>query len=106
MKEQPVVIFVTAATRDEAKIIGKQLVETKLAACANIIPDILSLFIWDKQFCEEEEVLLVVKSIQNKLGEIVAKVKALHSYDVPEIIVIPIIDGSKDYLDWLQESIT
>ena len=106
MKVNPVIVLIATATKDEAESIGKQLVEKKLAACTNIIPNIRSLFIWDKQFCEEDEVLLIVKSIHGKVGEIVTIVKELHSYDVPEIIAIPIIDGSKDYLDWLQESIT
>ena len=106
MKEQPVIIFITAASENEGKSIAKHLVEKKLAACTNIIAGMRSLFFWDKQLCEENEVLLIVKSIQSKVGEIITNVKELHSYDVPEIIAIPIIDGSKDYLDWLQESIT
>jgi periplasmic divalent cation tolerance protein len=106
MKIKPVLFFITAATMDEARSIGKQLVEKKVAACTNIISGVRSLFIWDKQLCDDDEVLMMVKSRQDKVKEIVAIVKELHSYDVPEIIAIPIVDGSKDYLNWLQESIT
>jgi periplasmic divalent cation tolerance protein len=106
MKEQPVLVFITATTKDEAISIGKHLVKKKLAACTHIIDGALSFFIWDKKLCEENEVLLIVKTIQEKLDKIVTVVKKLHSYDVPEIIAVPIIDGSKDYLNWLRQSIT
>ncbi len=106
MKKQPVVILITAPTQGEAKSIGRCLVEKGLAACANIVPGIQSLFIWDGKFCQEEEILIIVKSTREKTKEIIDVVKEKHSYDVPEIIVLPIADGSKDYLNWLQESIS
>ena len=106
MKGHPVVVFITAPTSEEAKSIGRHLVEKGLAACASIVPGIQSLFIWNGKFSQENEILIIVKSIQEKVKEIVAVVKEMHSYDVPEIIVLPVVDGSKDYLDWLQESIS
>ena len=66
MKEQPVIIFITAASENEGKSIAKHLVEKKLAACTNIITGMRSLFFWDKQLCEENEVLLIIKSIQSE----------------------------------------
>ncbi len=106
MSGNPVVIFITASTNEEAKSIGKHLVEKGLAACANIVPGVQSLFVWDGKFCQEDEVLIIIKSVREKAKEIIAVVKEIHSYDVPEIIVLPIVDGSKDYLNWLQESIS
>lgn len=106
MNEKPVVILITAATRNEAISIGRHLVKGELAACTNILSGVHSLFVWKKQFYEEDEVLLIVKTIQGKVEKIVSVVKELHSYDVPEIITVPIVNGSKDYLDWLRQSIT
>ncbi len=106
MKGDPVVILVTAPTHEEAKSIGRCLIEKGLAACVNLVSGIQSLFVWEGKFCQENEVLLIVKSIREKAAEIVSVVKKRHSCDVPEIIVLPIVEGSKDYLNWLQESIS
>jgi periplasmic divalent cation tolerance protein len=106
MKKDPVVILVTAPTYEEAKSIGRCLIEKGLAACVNLVSGVQSLFVWEGKFCQENEMLLIVKSVRERTAEIVSVVKKNHSYDVPEIIVLPIVDGSKDYLNWLQESIS
>jgi periplasmic divalent cation tolerance protein len=106
MRGQPVVILITAPSIEEAKSMSRHLVEKGLAACVNIVSGVQSLFVWNGKFCQEDEVLLIAKSVREKVKEIVAAVKEMHSYDVPEIIVLPIVDGSKDYLDWLQESVS
>ncbi|MBI3600667.1 MAG: divalent-cation tolerance protein CutA [Nitrospinae bacterium] len=99
-----VVIFITAGSIEEAEKIGKGLVEEKLAACANIIQPIKSIFFWEGKLCEEKEALMVVKSKPELFKPLMDYVKKNHSYKVPEIIAVPIIDGLPDYLTWVGES--
>lgn len=100
-KSEYIIIFVTASSLQEAEKLATALVEQRLAACGNIISDIRSVFWWKDQLEVEQEVLLMLKSRSELFSEIVAAVKKIHSYDVPEIIALPIISGSEDYLDWL-----
>ena len=100
-----IVIFVTAAHKQEAEHIAKQLLKNKLAACVNIVPKINSFFWWQAKIDRAEEVLLIIKSKKAKLNKIIKLVKSLHSYQVPEIIALPIIGGYKPYLRWLDESL-
>ncbi len=100
---QYVVIFVTASSDEEAQRIGRALIEEKLVACSNIASSIRSFYWWKGEICDETEVLLIAKSTQDQLEEIIKKVKELHSYEVPEIIALPILGGSKDYLNWIEE---
>jgi len=97
-----IVVLVTAANRTEAEQIGQSLVEKKLAACCNIIEPIFSIFHWEGKICQENEVLLIIKSIKNRFDDILTEVKKLHSYTTPEIIALPIIAGSEDYLNWIE----
>ena len=83
--------------------IGRALVERQLAACANVVSGIRSIFRWEGNVTEEKEVLLLVKSRHESFDEIEKAVKGLHSYEVPEIIGIEIAMGSKSYLDWIRE---
>jgi periplasmic divalent cation tolerance protein len=99
-----VVIFITAGSVEEAEKIGKGLVEKKLAACANIIQPIKSIFFWEGKLCEEKEALMVVKSRSELFKPLMDYVKKSHSYKVPEIIAVPIIAGLPDYLSWIDES--
>jgi len=104
MGEGPyLVIFITLSSEEEAEKIGKTLVEERLTACANIIPKIRSIFHWDGKICDEREVLLIAKSKESMFQRIKERVIRLHSYDVPEIIGLPIRSGSEDYLDWIDE---
>jgi len=97
-----IVVFVTAGTNEEAETIARHLVEEKLAACVNIIPGVLSVFRWQGKISQEKETLLIIKSVSARLEAITEKVKLLHSYEVPEVIAVPVVGGSKDYLDWLK----
>jgi periplasmic divalent cation tolerance protein len=103
-QEPFIVVFVTTADGKEALTIGRTLVEEKLAACANQIPNVRSIFHWKGELCQEEEVLLILKSRKDFLDRIICRVQELHSYEVPEIIAIPIIGGSEDYLKWIEAS--
>jgi len=98
-----IVIFITASNEDEAVKIAKALVEEKLAACVNIVKNIRSIYSWQGKIEDEPEVLMLVKTQKRLFESLSQKVKELHSYTVPEIITVPIIDGSQDYLKWLKE---
>jgi periplasmic divalent cation tolerance protein len=101
-----VVIMITASSSDEAAKIGRALVEEHLVACANIVGGVRSLFFWDGKTQDEQETLLICKSRSPLMSRIVDRVKQLHSYTVPEIIALPIVAGSKEYLDWVNETAT
>jgi len=99
-----IIVLITASSPDEAAKIGSALVEEHLAACANIVPEIRSLFYWAGKVQDESEVLMLVKSRLPLMEKLVARVTSLHSYSVPEIIAIPVVAGSKAYLEWLAET--
>lgn len=101
---EEIVIFVTTASVKEAKLIGRLLVEEGLAACANILPAVSSIFFWEGKVCEEDEILLILKSRKSCFDRLSEMVKKHHSYSVPEIIALPIIVGSDPYLKWIRES--
>lgn len=98
-----IVVFVTAGSGAEADRIGETLVKEKLIACANITTSVKSIFHWQGELCTEDERLMILKSTRRNLNRIVERVKELHSYDVPEIIALPIVAGSSDYLQWLND---
>lgn len=100
-----IVIFITAKNQTEAKKIAKALLEKKLIACANITKEVNSFFWWQGKIDQAKEVLLILKTKRTLLKRLIKTVKAIHSYDVPEIIALPIIDGNKDYLKWIGESV-
>jgi periplasmic divalent cation tolerance protein len=100
------IVLVTCGSIAEARRIGRNLVEKKLAACANIVPRVESIYRWKGKVERAREVLVVIKTTAKRLRELEREVKRAHSYDVPEFIVLPIIAGSRNYLAWLQESTT
>jgi periplasmic divalent cation tolerance protein len=100
-----VVIFVTAASRSECKKIARHLVETRLAACVNISQPIDSIYRWKGQVTEEREFLLIIKSTRELFPDIKTEISKIHSYHTPEIICLPIIDGSRNYLQWIGDSV-
>jgi len=100
-----IIIFVTAANKKEAKIIAESLIREKLAACVNIVAKVDSLFWWKQSIERAAEILLIIKSRRDKFSRIVKLVKKLHSYQVPEIIALPIIAGDKKYLRWIDATV-
>lgn len=96
-----IIVFVTASSITEAREIGKTLVEERLVACCNIINSIESVFQWQGKINIENEVLIICKTKEDLFKKVENRVHQLHSYDVPEIIAVPITHGSKDYLDWV-----
>ena len=98
-----IVIFITASSISEAENIVNSVVTKKLAACGNIIPSVSSIFHWKGELCKEDEVLIILKSTAPNFNKVVAEVKKQHSYETPEIIALPIIDGDQDYLQWIYD---
>ena len=97
------IVFITASGEDEAAKISRALVEARLAGCVNIIKNIRSIYSWEGKIEDETEVLMIAKTQKHLFDPLMKKVKALHSYKVPEIIAMPIVDGSEDYLEWLRQ---
>ena len=97
------VVFMTASSHDEAEKIAENLVSHKLVACVNIIPGIKSFYWWEDKFCKDDELLLIAKIKSSDFKELEEAVKAMHSYDVPEIILLKIEEGSQPYLDWIKK---
>ena len=93
--------MVTTASKHEAEKIAQHLLEEKLIACANIIGPVSSLFHWSGKIERTEEYLIFMKSRKDLFEKLAETVKTLHSYEVPEILVLPIVEGSEAYLDWL-----
>lgn len=98
------VVLTTAGTSDEARTIARAVVERKLAACAQIFP-IQSIYEWEDSIAEDSEQLVLLKSRRDVYDELEACIAELHSYDVPEIIAMPIVAGSRAYLQWLTDII-
>ncbi len=100
-KTDRIIVLITAGSEEEAHIIAESLVRGKKAACVNIVPAVDSLFWWEGKIESARESLLLVKTKASLFPEIVELVKRTHSYEVPEIIAMPIISGSEDYVKWL-----
>jgi periplasmic divalent cation tolerance protein len=100
-----IVVLVTTANKAEAEKIAQALLEEKLIACANIVNPVSSFFFWSGKIDRCEECLVVLKSRVDSFSKLVERVKALHSYEVPEVLALPIVLGSKDYLDWMGEAL-
>ena len=100
-----IIIFITASDHNEANKMAEHLLDRRKIACANVIPKVNSLFWWQGKIESEEESLLVIKTKASVLSEIIDLVKEVHSYEVPEIIALPIIGGNEEYLRWIIEEV-
>jgi periplasmic divalent cation tolerance protein len=103
MKSESIVVLVTCASEEEALKIAHSLVEEHLAACVNLIAPVRSIYRWEGKIWDEKEWILLIKTEKKRFQELENKVKSLHSYSVPEIIAIPIVEGSASYLNWVEE---
>jgi len=101
--ENYLVVLVTASSLEEARQIARVLVEKRLCACVNIIDGISSTYRWKREIQEETECLLLCKAVEGDFDSIEACVKGLHSYTVPEVIAVPLVRGSREYLNWVSE---
>ncbi|MBN1593731.1 MAG: divalent-cation tolerance protein CutA [Candidatus Coatesbacteria bacterium] len=98
-----IVVFISASSESEARKIAKTLVQDKLAPCVSVLPEVFSTYWWDDDVQSAEESLLIVKTHLSVFEALKARVKKLHSYDVPEIICVPLIKGSEDYMNWMKD---
>jgi len=105
MREHYIIAITTTPSKNEAEKIAKTLLEERLIACANIIGPVQSLFWWQGKIDEAQEHLILMKTRKDLFSKLSEKVKALHSYQVPEIIAMPIVEGFKPYLEWLESSL-
>jgi len=100
------VVLVTCASVAEAKRIARNVVENRLAACANILPGaVTSIYRWKGKVESARERMLLIKTSRKRLAKLQAAIERLHSYDVPEFIALPIAAGSRAYLGWLEENL-
>ncbi|MCX6910323.1 MAG: divalent-cation tolerance protein CutA [Verrucomicrobia bacterium] len=100
------VVFVTAGSRPEARRIARALLERRLVACANIVPGVESHYWWEGKMEHAREWLLVMKTCRSKFRAVERAVKQFHSYQVPEIIALPLVAGQADYLRWIDASVS
>jgi len=98
------VVLVTCGSIAEARQLGRAVVEKRLAACANIVAGVESIYRWKEKVERAREVLVMMKTSATRLRELESEVKRIHSYDVPEFIVLSIAAGSKEYLKWIGEN--
>ena len=100
-----ITVFTTVSSAEEAKKISRCLVEKKLAYCVNTIPSVQSTYFWDEKLCVDDELLLIIKTKEKKFSMLKDWILKNHSYDIPEVIALPITQGSSDYLkcidDWI-----
>jgi periplasmic divalent cation tolerance protein len=101
-----IVVFMTAANGEEATRLAEMLVGAHLAACVQILPEMESVYRWQGRIERQSEVLLLAKTTRARFEELEREVRALHSYDTPEIIAVPLVAGSAPYLEWLNKSVS
>jgi len=99
--EEKILIMITAGSEEEAVRIAKGLLEERLIACANLVQPIRSLYRWKDEVCDDPEVLLLCKSRRHLFNQISEKVTSLHSYEVPEVVALPLVAGHPPYLQWI-----
>ncbi|HEX7723955.1 MAG TPA: divalent-cation tolerance protein CutA [Pyrinomonadaceae bacterium] len=108
MKNQsadPIIVFITAASAEEAMRIAEVLVDSRLAACVQVLPEMHSIYLWKGEVERAREVLMIAKTTMAQFEGLQNRVCAIHSYETPEIIALPIVAASEDYLRWLTSSL-
>jgi periplasmic divalent cation tolerance protein len=98
-----IIVWVTCGSEEEAVKIAYSLVEERLAACVNIVSPVRSIYRWEGKIWDEREWILIIKTQKKRFEELEKKVKSFHSYSVPEIISLPIVEGASSYLKWLKQ---
>lgn len=98
-----VLVYMTAKDKQEAEKVGQAVIESRLAACVNIIDSMQSMFFWQGAVQKESEAVLIAKTKVGLVSELTRKVKSVHSYDCPCVLALPVIDGNPEFLEWIQE---
>ncbi len=100
-----IVVLSTCSSEEEARMIARSLVEKRLAACVQLAPGLRSVYRWKGEIEEESEILLVIKSRRDLFRRLEAELRKLHTYETPEIVALTVVDGSADYLEWLDREL-
>ena len=98
------VVLVTCPSRKVGETIGRALVQERLAACVNVVPNLTSIYRWEGKIYRDAEVLLVIKTRRMRLPALMRRVRGLHPYSVPEVVALPLVGGSAPYLSWVRDS--
>ncbi len=98
---KPFFVYVTTADKDQARAIGRHLVQSRLAACVNILDNMNSMYYWQDKFQDDQESVLIAKTTQDRLQDLIDAVREKHSYDCPCIVAIPITNGNPAFLEWI-----
>ena len=101
--QEKILVMITTGSEEEGVKIAETLLEERLIACANLIGGIRSLYRWKGQVCDDREILLLCKTERQLFSRLSNKVKSIHSYEVPEIIALPVIEGWQPYLEWIEQ---
>lgn len=101
-----VVVLVNCSSLEEAGKIGRQLVAKRLAACVNLVPGVRSWYWWEGKVVEDNEVMVMIKTSRERVADLEKEVVRLHSYAVPEVIALQVVDGSQNYLNWIDSSLS
>jgi periplasmic divalent cation tolerance protein len=101
MAHDSTVVFSTAPV-DKSDSIARMLIDKRVVACVNVVP-VRSYYHWNGEFCDEQEHLLIAKTTKEKTGDVIAAIRGIHPYEVPEIIALPLIDGYPPYLEWVKK---
>jgi periplasmic divalent cation tolerance protein len=102
---QPFLIYITARDTSQARDIGRYLVESRLAACANIFDGMNSMYIWQGQFQDDQEAVLIAKTTQARMKALIEAVKERHDYECPCIVAMPITEGNPDFMNWIADQV-
>ncbi len=98
-------IYMTAGSKAEAQKIGNALVESRLAACVNILDNMQSIYRWEEKLQQDSEVVLIAKTTDSMVSQLIDKVKSLHSYDCPCIVSLPVLEGYPPFLNWVHSEV-
>ena len=100
-----IIVFVTCESKEQAENVAQALISEKLAACVNVMPAIRSCYVWERKLTWSDEVLLLIKTTRRRFDQLQDRVKALHSYELPEIVGVTIDDANQDYIQWIDSCI-
>jgi periplasmic divalent cation tolerance protein len=100
-----IIVFVTCESKEQAERIAESVVTEKLAACVNVVGGVRSCYVWERKLTWSDEVLLLIKTTRGRFGQLQERVKELHSYEVPEIVGVPIQDAFGKYLEWIDKCV-
>jgi len=105
MKNKVIMVFTTCPDTALARQFGQHLVSAGMAACVNLVPGVSSIYRWQGDVQEDQEVMMIIKTVQARLAEVTAWIEQNHPYDLPEVMAMPVEDGLNGYLQWVQDAV-